>query len=151
MLFRQAWERAFHDKPSELLWSPSAGRFIVLGACIGLAIGLAQVILEQAWLRVEKGFRPGRERLLGQDEISIGRAESSDVALFGDAGVARSHARIVLHGNRYALLDGGTPGGTFVNGQRIGPLYYLQSGDRIQAGSSVLVFYERQSRQGAAG
>jgi hypothetical protein len=144
VLVRHAWERAFHDKPSELLWSPSAGGFIVLGACLGLAIGLARVLFKQAWLRVEKGFRPGRERLLGQDEVSIGRAESSDVALFGDAGVARSHARIVRQGDRYALLDTGTPGGTFVNGQRIGHLYPLKSGDRIQVGSSVLVFYERQ-------
>jgi hypothetical protein len=144
VLFRHAWESAFHDKPSQLLWSPSAGGFIVLGACLGLAIGLAQVILTQAWIRVEKGFRPGRERLLSGEEISIGRAEASDVALFGDAGVARSHARIVKQGNRYALLDGGTPAGTFVNGQRIHDLYLLKSGDRIQVGNSVLVFYERQ-------
>jgi hypothetical protein len=144
VLFRHAWERAFHDKPSGLLWSPSAGGFIVLGACIGLAIGLAQVLLKRAWLRVEKGFRPGRERLLGQDEISIGRAEASDVALFGDAEVARCHARIVRQGDHYAIVDAGAPGGTFVNGQRIGHLYLLRSGDRIQVGNSVLVFYERQ-------
>src|SRR5262245_14504670 len=34
---------------------------VVLGLCIGLLIGLAQVILKEAWLRVESGFRPGRE------------------------------------------------------------------------------------------
>ncbi len=42
------------------LWSPSAAGFVALGACIGLMIGLAQVIFRQAWLRVEAGFRAGR-------------------------------------------------------------------------------------------
>jgi hypothetical protein len=144
VLFRHAWETAFHDKPSELLWSPSAGGFIALGACIGLAIGLAQVILKPAWIRVEKGYRAGRERILSGPETSIGRAEACDIGLFGDPQVERCHARIVLQGNHYALADAGSPAGTYVNGQRIRDLFFLKSGDRIQVGSSVLVFFERQ-------
>jgi hypothetical protein len=149
VFFRHAWEHTFAAGLSDRLWSPSAGGFIVLGGCIGLAIGLARVVLKPAWIRVEKGFRPGRERLLTDSETSIGRDESCDVGLFGDAGVARNHARIVRQGNRYVVLDAGTPGGTFVNGQRIQNQYVLNSGDRIQVGNSVLVFYQRQ-RAGAA-
>jgi hypothetical protein len=144
VLFRHAWESTFQNKPSEQLWSPSAGGFIVLGACIGLTIGLAQVIFKSAWIRVEKGFRAGRERLLRDEETSIGRAEGSAIALFGDAEVARQHAHIIRKGNRYALSDEGSPGGTFVNGQRIRDLVFLKSGDRIQVGNSVLLFYERR-------
>jgi hypothetical protein len=143
VLFRHAWESAFHDKPSELLWSPSAGGFIALGACIGLAIGLAQVILKPAWIRVEKGYRAGRERILSSAETSIGRAESSDIGLFGDAQVERCHARILLKEAHYVVADAGSPGGTFVNGQRIRDVFFLKSGDRIKVGNSILVFFER--------
>jgi hypothetical protein len=142
--FRVAWEGLFQGKTAELLWSPSAGGFIVLGACIGLATGLARVLFGPAWIRVEKGYRPGRERLLTEAEITIGRDESCDIGLFGDAGVAPVHARIIREGKLYVVLDAGSPGGTFVNGQDICHRFYLQSGDRIQVGDSVLVFYQRQ-------
>lgn len=142
--FRHAWEGWFHDKPSDLLWSPSAGGFIVLGACIGLAIGLARVILREAWVRVEHGYRAGRELLLSKPEVSIGRAEGCDIGLFGDSLIERLHARIVCQGDRYSLTDVSTPGGTYVNGQRVHDVFPLTSGDRIQLGNAVLVFYERR-------
>ena len=59
-------------------------------------IGLAQVVLKEAWLRVEQGFRPGRELMLVKEETAIGRAEGCDLGLFGDNGVERKHARILL-------------------------------------------------------
>jgi len=148
VFFRHAWESAFHDKPSEKLWSPSASGFIALGACIGLAIGLAQVILKPAWIRIEKGYRAGRERLLSAADTSIGRAEACDIGLFGDPLVERCHARIVLQGDHYVVADAGTPGGTFVNGNRVRDQFFLKSGDRIQVGNSVLVFYQRQRAGG---
>ena len=38
--------------------------FVVLGLCMGLMIAVAQVVLKEAWLKVEAGFRKGRELLL---------------------------------------------------------------------------------------
>src|SRR5438874_1507735 len=61
----------------------------ILGLCIGLLIGLAQVILKEAWLRVESGFRPGRELILSKTDTTLGRAESCDIGLFGDPEVER--------------------------------------------------------------
>ena len=46
-----------------------------------------------------------------------GRAEGSDIALFGDSGVEKAHANIVLEGGRYYLEDLQTPGGSFINDQ----------------------------------
>jgi hypothetical protein len=80
--------------PDELI-SGSAVGFVVLGVCIGLFVGLAQVILKEAWVRVEVGFRAGRELILAKDEVTIGRAETCDIGLFGDAGIERLHARIL--------------------------------------------------------
>jgi hypothetical protein len=126
------------------LWSPSAYGFMALGACIGLFIGLAQVILKEGWLRVEAGFRKGREVILGKPEITLGRAEGCDIGLFGDAAADKLHARIRLVRNRYILTDAGSSAGTFVNDECITGPYTLQSGDVIRVGNSVLRFGERQ-------
>jgi hypothetical protein len=140
---RHFWAAAFADKPVDLLWSPSATGFVALGLCIGLAIGLAQVILKQAWVRVEHGFRAGREVILAQAETTIGRAESATIGLFGDPALEHVHARIVRRGDRHLLVDTDTAGGTFVNGARIGGPTLLYSGDRIQVGNGILQFNER--------
>ncbi|MHB1424035.1 MAG: FHA domain-containing protein [Gemmataceae bacterium] len=120
---------------------------VILGLCIGLLIGLAQVFLKEAWLKVAQGFRPGRELLLAKDETTIGRAESCDLGLFGDNSIERLHARILLREQRYLLADAETPGGTFLNEERIGTPTPLKSGDRIRVGNSVIEFGERQKRK----
>jgi hypothetical protein len=119
----------------------------VLGLCIGLLIGLAQVFLKEAWLKVAQGFRPGRELLLAKDETTIGRAESCDLGLFGDNTIERLHARILLQNQCYLLADAGTPGGTFLNEERITDPTPLKSGDKIRVGNSVIEFGERQKRK----
>jgi hypothetical protein len=120
---------------------------VVLGISIGLLIGLAQVILKEAWLRVEAGFRPGRELIVSKDEITIGRAESCDIGLFGDTNVEKVHARVIHEGNRYLLTDGGSTSGTFLNEQRIVQPTPLRSGDAIRVGASIIRFGERQKRE----
>jgi hypothetical protein len=120
---------------------------VVLGLCIGLLIGLAQVILKEAWLRVEAGFRPGRDLMLLKPDTTIGRAESCDIGLFGDASIEKVHARVMLSGNRYMLADSGTASGTYLNDERVYQPTPLRSGDRIRVGNSVIRFGERQKRK----
>ena len=120
---------------------------VILGLCIGLMIGLAQVFLKEAWLKVAEGFRAGRELLLSKDETTIGRAEECDLGLFGDHTIERLHARILLRENRYLLADADTPSGTYLNDRRITQPTPLNSGDRIRLGNSVIEFGERQRRK----
>jgi hypothetical protein len=127
-------------------FSQAAG-LVILGACIGLLIGLAQVLLKEAWVRVEQGFRAGREMILSKPDTTVGRAESCDIGLFGDNGVEKLHAHIVLKNGRYVLLDSNTPGGTYLNGSRIGGPTPLSSGDTIGVGRNVLRFEERAKRR----
>jgi MFS family permease len=119
---------------------------VILGGCIGLMIGLAQVILKEAWVKVEKGFRPGREMMLVKPEVTIGRAESCDIGLFGDNAVERTHARILLQNHSYYLADEGGAAGTFVNDQRVVQPTPLRSGDVIRIGGNVLRFGERRKQ-----
>jgi hypothetical protein len=136
----------FAEKPVERLWAPSAWGFVALGACIGLLIGLAQVILKEAWLRVEAGFRPGREWLVTKPEIVLGRAEACDIGLFGDAAVALQHARIRRVGEAFVLADLGTATGTYVNDEPLHGPRELRSGDSIRLGRSVVRFGLRRKK-----
>jgi hypothetical protein len=127
-------------------WTPFAAGFIALGMCIGLLIGTAQVVLKEAWLKIESGRRAGRELILSKPAITIGRAEACDIGLFGDPAIERTHARILLQNNRFVLTDENTPAGTFLNGRRIDEPALLRSGDVIRVGNCTLRFGERQKR-----
>jgi hypothetical protein len=140
---RGLWGLALEERTDEF-WSPSATGFVALGLCVGLLIGLAQVILREAWVRVEAGFRAGRELLLTRPEIIIGRGEGCDIALFGDSEVEKQHARILLRNGRYLLEDLDSPGGTYLNGERIDGQVALRGGDLIEVGRACLRFGERE-------
>jgi hypothetical protein len=119
---------------------------VALGICIGLLIGLAQVVLKEAWISVEAGFRAGRQLLLTRDVFTIGRAEACDLGLFGDNTIEKTHARILLKNNRYLLEDADTESGTYLNDYPVTRQTPLKSGDTIRVGRSVLRFGERQKR-----
>jgi hypothetical protein len=144
LFLRSFFTDYFHSRGDDLLWSPSAWGFVALGLCIGLFIGLAQVLFKEAWLRVEDGVRPGRQLILSRPETTLGRAEACDLGLFGDPNVARLHARIVREGGRHILEDMGSPAGTFLNGERIQGRRVLQSGDFIGLGRNILRYDERE-------
>ncbi len=146
LLMLTMWRGIFTNKDDNLLWSPWATAFVALGACIGLLTGLAQVLLKEAWVRVEAGFKPGREKILAKERTTVGRAEACDIGLFGDSAVERLHANIIQAGNRYFLEDAGTPAGTFLNDRPVHGRQPLRDGDLIRMGRSLLRFRERQKR-----
>jgi hypothetical protein len=119
---------------------------VVLGIGVGLLGGLAQLIVREAWIQVESGFRPGRELMLAKTETTIGRAESCDIGLFGDSSIDQLHARIERQGDSYLLSDVGSEGGTFLNNRRVTQSTKLHAGDLIRVGSSVLMFGERAKK-----
>jgi hypothetical protein len=136
----------FRNWDINAMQSPAAFGITILGMCIGLLIGLAQVLLKEAWIRVEKGFRPGREMMLTKPETTVGRAESCDIGLFGDNKVEKIHVKIILQNGRYMLADQGTPDGTYLNGDRITEPAPLRNGDIIRVGKNELRFGERTKR-----
>ncbi|GAA0078119.1 hypothetical protein UT300005_24970 [Clostridium sp. CTA-5] len=112
---------------------------IIMGVLIGLGIGLLEQFAKTAWLKVIRGEFEGKEYLVFEGITSIGNSGKNTIVLFKDKLVAPKHCDIVQEGNRYVLIDKGSPSGTFVNGVRI-TKYTLKQGDAISLGNSVLIF-----------
>ncbi|MER3413427.1 MAG: hypothetical protein C4341_04160 [Armatimonadota bacterium] len=119
----------------------------VIGAFVGLFIGIVEIIARNAWVRLEVGRNEGKEWVVDAHRTFIGRSETAHIPLFGDPSVAPLHACIERRGGQYVLLDGGTPVGIGVNGIRV-PQAVLNHGDVINIGSHRLRFLLRNPRAG---
>lgn len=91
-----------------------------------------------ASLRVTEGPDLDAYLEFGEKKIYIGRLDKNEFILT-DTNVSRLHAWIAYEKHRHILHDAQSTNGTFVNGKRI-ETYCLQPGDKIQAGSTVLVY-----------
>ena len=91
-----------------------------------------------AWLVIERGEGVGQELRLRPEGTTIGRDGHNDIVL-NDMTVSRQHAKLRLEADGFTVQDFATTNPTFVNGQPI-VKQTLHDGDRIQIGSTVLVF-----------
>ncbi|HSK37968.1 MAG TPA: FHA domain-containing protein, partial [Actinomycetota bacterium] len=91
-----------------------------------------------ASLVLVQGGQPIRTWPLATAEISIGRAEQSDIPL-ADPGVSRTHARVVREGDDFIVEDLRSTNGTEVNGQPV-RRRRLANGDMLKLASSTLQF-----------
>jgi len=127
--------------------SSRAVAFVILGVSIGALIGLAHVILKEAWLTVVDGFGPGRQLILTRTETVLGRGDHLPLPFLGYAGrdLESEHARITrLPGGQYLIEDTGSRIGTSVNGQPIRGPVALSHGDLIRLGSNIVRFEHRE-------
>jgi len=119
---------------------------IILGALIGFFIGLVTELLKRGWLMVvrsqSRNAREGREYPLTKPITIIGRAEESDIGLFGDQAVLARHAIIRNEGRNFFVSPTGG-GRIFVNRQPVQGRCALKSGDRIEVGGTLFLFRER--------
>jgi hypothetical protein len=69
----------------------------------------------------------------------IGRSRDCDVVL-GDAGISRHHAQIRPGPGGWTIEDLGSTNGVLVNGRRVRGTHLLQPGDRLELGSTEIVF-----------
>ncbi|MEP6924443.1 MAG: FHA domain-containing protein [Pyrinomonadaceae bacterium] len=104
-----------------------------------------------ARLIIERGKNAGKEFVLSEIEVNIGRWDADngvfpDVDLDADdpeAKVSRRHARIVRYNDQYLVEDLGSTNGTFINrGRRLlpGNRQIIEDGDEIIVGKTFLRF-----------
>jgi pSer/pThr/pTyr-binding forkhead associated (FHA) protein len=76
---------------------------------------------------------------LDGDRITLGSADSNDLAVPTDRRLSRLHAVFEHYPAGWCVRDLGSRNGTFVNGQRIWQEHALTDGDEIRAGTSRFV------------
>jgi Inner membrane component of T3SS, cytoplasmic domain len=119
---------------------------ILIGALIGFFIGLVGELLKRGWLMVvrsqSRNAREGREYPLVKNVTIIGRAEESDIGLFGDQAVLAHHA-IIRHEGKDFFVSPTGGGQVLVNRQPVSGRYTLKSGDRVEIGGTLFLFRDR--------
>jgi hypothetical protein len=81
----------------------------------------------------------GRRLLVPPDGGTIGRSRDCDIVL-DDVGVSRRHAEIRPGPQGWTLADLGSTNGVTLNGQDVAGVQSLHAGDRVELGSTLIVF-----------
>jgi hypothetical protein len=81
----------------------------------------------------------GRRLVVGASGAVLGRSRECDVVL-DDNGVSRRHAEIRPTADGWQIADLGSTNGLRVNGRRVQGQAPLRAGDRIEMGSTAIVF-----------
>jgi hypothetical protein len=84
----------------------------------------------------------GRRLLLAPEGAVIGRSRDCDVVL-DDAGISRRHAHVRPTAQGWTIEDLGSTNGVLLNGERLRGARRLHVGDRIELGSTEIVFEQR--------
>ncbi len=84
----------------------------------------------------------GRQLLLAPEGAVIGRSRDCDVVL-DDSGISRRHAYIHASAEGWTIEDLQSTNGVLLNGERLRGAQSLHVGDRIELGSTELVFEQR--------
>ena len=134
--------------------SSRAIAFVVLGLAIGACIGLAQVVLKEAWLTVVDGYRPGRQLILSRPVTLLGRAEYLPLPFIGamNRDVALEHAKVTRQSDGgFVLEDLGAGPQVSLNQKPLASSTLLSDGDIIKIGPNIIRFNERHARHGSDG
>jgi Protein of unknown function (DUF3662)/FHA domain len=80
-----------------------------------------------------------RRLVLAAHGATIGRSRDCDIVI-DDAGISRRHAEIRPGPDGWTIADLGSTNGVVVNGHDVAEAQLLQAGDRLELGSTEMVF-----------
>lgn len=92
-----------------------------------------------AALIITNGEQAGTYFPLANRPLTAGRDPARDIQIM-DPKVSRKHFQIRKDEDKYAILEFKSTNGVYVNGTKIEGEQFLQDGDRIQIGDTVLGF-----------
>lgn len=94
--------------------------------------------MENSKLVIINGPLKGREFVLSDSEMIVGRLEKCDILIPFDV-VSRRHAQVSFSNDKYFIKDLGSHNGTIINGKPV-QLHELRSGDIINISDTELKF-----------
>lgn len=114
----------------------------ILGASTGIAIGLVESALKDRWLYVSGGPLAGKQFVLYQDVVTIGKSQSSTIYLFKDPAILEQHATIEHRAGKSLLTAYGL---VVISGQTLQARmqHMLRSGDMLQIGRYTFSYAEK--------
>lgn len=130
------------DKPSSSV-SRWVG-FALIGAVVGLMIGIVERLARDAWLRMVEGPLAGKEFLVFKDIMRMGSSPRSEIYLFNDPAIAASHAVIRATGDIYEIENTCRENPARLNGRPV-TRSRLRHGDRISLGRTSFVFQRQRA------
>jgi CDP-diglyceride synthetase len=115
----------------------------ILGASTGIAIGLVESALKDRWLYVSGGPLAGKQFVLYQDLVTLGKSQTNTIYLFKDPGILELHATIEHRTGRSFLTAYGP---VAVSGQPLQSRMQraLTTGDIIQIGRYSFTYAEKE-------
>jgi hypothetical protein len=115
----------------------------IVGAFTGIAIGLVESALKDQWLYVASGPLAGKQFILYQNEVTIGKDQARNIYLFKDDDILDHHATIEKKNGRSVLTAFGP---VMISGQILqgGNQHTLQYGEYLQIGRYALSYAEKE-------
>ena len=151
---------ATYERLSLILLDSGAGRDIaltvggaiglmVLGACIGVFIGLVEDILRNVWIRFVYGPLEGQTRTIDpRRPTTLGKADKCDIVLGRDPDVALVHAEIRSQDQDFVIVAQDGPVLVRRSGKEVRLQHHLlQHDDMIQLGRTRFVFHTDEGSQ----
>jgi len=151
---------ATYERLSLILLDSGAGRDIaltvggaiglmVLGACIGVFIGLVEDILRNVWIRFVYGPLEGQTRTIDpRRPTTLGKADKCDIVLGRDPDVALVHAEIRSQDQDFVIVAQDGPVLVRRAGKEVRLQHHLlQHDDMIQLGRTRFVFHTDEGSQ----
>jgi len=123
-------------------WSRLIG-LAFIGAAVGIAIGVVELLSREAWLRMTQGPLAGKEFIVFKDIMKIGSSPGNEIYLFNDPKVKNLHARLISIGDEYEIESQDQLKPVLVNDRPV-KLVRLRSGDQITIGNTSFIFEKRE-------
>lgn len=123
-------------------WSRLIG-LAFIGAAVGMAIGIVELLSREAWLRMTQGPLAGKEFIVFKDIMKIGSSTRNEIYLFNDPQVKDLHARLIAIGDEYEIESQDQLKPVLVNDRPV-KLVRLRSGDEITIGNTSFIFEKRE-------
>ncbi len=137
LVFQFVGERVHSDTFSRLIG------LLVIGAGIGLAIGLVETLRRQAWFNIVGGGMTGKEFVLYENETKVGSSPKCEITLIKDSGIQPFHFIITTAPNGVRRTITAYQGcAVTINGTPIAQ-HELRNGDRIGVGATTIAYAER--------
>ena len=113
----------------------AAGNFGTVGTATGTLTMDANGI-NATKLSIIEGDRAGQSIALDRRELTIGRAENSDLVI-DDEFASTNHAKLILTNNDWLIQDLNSTNGTFLDGARVGTPAVLRLNTPVRIGKTV--------------